>query len=142
MSEYVVTGVPAILVPVLWEQAQPFLQDAIDESNGETNIEITYNELLEGECTLVLIYKEKTVVGAANLRKRDFDTGKSAMFVTLLGGTNMQDWIDDAHYVAKLIAKAAGCSDIYCVGRNGWEKVLKGIGYKRAYTLLSFSIEE
>lgn len=142
MSEYVVTGVPAILVPLLWDRVQPLLQDAIDESNGETDISITYNELIEGECTLVVIYKDKEIFGAANLRKRDFDTGKSAMFVTLLGGTNMQDWIDDAHCVAKLIAKSTGCREIYCVGRNGWEKVLKSIGYKRAYTLLSFSIEE
>ena len=139
---YVVTGIPQLIVPLIWDQAEPFLKDAVDESNGETSLELVYSDALSGDGLLVLIYKDKTVVGAANLRKQIFETGKEALMVNLLGGTNMQEWINDAHYVATQIAKAKGCSEVYCVGRAGWEKVLKGIGYSKAYTLMSFKVEE
>lgn len=54
----------------------------------------------------------------------------------------MVDWIDDAYSVAKAIGKDLGCTAMYCVGRDGWEKVLKHIGFKKAYTVLINSIED
>jgi len=137
---YYVTAVPISLIPYIWKDVKQFLQDAIDESNGETNIEITYADLMSGECMLLLVYKDGVAYGAINLRRRQFDTGKDALFVTLLGGINMQSWIRDAQEVGLKAAKELGCTEMYCVGRAGWEKVLKDVGYKRAYTILSYEV--
>lgn len=41
-------GFPNSCPFLLWDRVQPLLQDAIDESNGETDISITYNELKKG----------------------------------------------------------------------------------------------
>ena len=138
---YVVTGIPPIIVPLIWNQAKDFLQDAIDEANNETNLDLVLADAISGDGMIVLIYSGFDVVGAANLRKQVFETGKAALFVNLLGGTKMNEWIEEAHNVAVQIAKAKDCSEIYCVGRAGWEKVLKNTGYTKAYTLMSFSLE-
>lgn len=140
MSKYVVTAVHPIYVPVIWQQVADYISDAISYSNGEKDIQHVYDELMNGDSNLVIIYFEQTIYGAAILSKRIFDTGKSALFVSLLGGINMNEWIEDAHFVANKIAKDLCCDSIYCVGRQGWEKALKGIGYDKAYTILSIEV--
>lgn len=140
MSNYVVTGVPAILVPVLWGQAKQFIADAVEHSNDETSIDIIYENLIQKDAVLVIIYKGHDLYGAAIAREREYESGKKAICITQLGGLNMQEWISDAHDVACKIGRALGCTEIYCIGRSGWEKTLKGIGYAKAYTVLSTSI--
>lgn len=134
---YTVSAVLPALVDLLWPQVINYLQDAIDRSHGETDEATTKNDVIHGDAILVVIYKESKIYGAAVVRKRTFDTGINAIFVSLLGGINMPDWIDSAYDVAKEIGKSLDCTVMYCVGRDGWEKVLKHIGFTRAYTILT-----
>jgi len=138
---YTVSAVLPALVELLWPMVIVHLQDAIDQSNGESTEESIRRDLNNADAILVVIYKESKIYGAAVVRERVFDTGIAAIFVGLLGGTNMVDWIDDAYSVAKAIGKDLGCTAMYCVGRDGWEKALKHIGFKKAYTVLINSIE-
>lgn len=139
---YVVSGVPAILVPVVWDRVQPFLAAAILESNGELTEESVYADLASGATILVIIYLDKEIVGAAALRKKTFDSGINTLSVFLLGGKDMNSWIKDAYGVAVQIAKHLDCQSIYCIGRDGWVKVLKDIGFKKQYSVLSINLED
>lgn len=134
---YTVTAVLPALVNLLWPQVIEHLAAALEYSQGETNEEITKQDLFKGDAILVVIYKDSEIYGAAVVRKRIFDSGINAIFVSLLGGRNVTDWIDDAYDVARCIGKDLDCTVMYCVGRDGWEKVLKHIGFKKAYTVLT-----
>lgn len=133
---YRVSAVLPGLVDLLWADCVKYLQAAIDQAQGETNTELTRAQVISGDAILVVIYKESKIYGAAVVRKRDFDTGVSAVSVGLLGGVNMPDWIDDAFAVAKEIGIDLGCTKMYCTGRTGWEKALGHLGFEKAYTTL------
>ena len=137
---YTVTAVLPALVDLIWPLVKDYLDSAIEQSQGETNEELTKRDVIIGDAILIVIYKDATIYGAAVVRKRIFDTGVNAIFVSLLGGKNVEEWIDDAYFVAKEVGKDLDCTVMYCVGRAGWEKVLKHIGFTKAYTVLTNQI--
>lgn len=139
---YVVTAVPPILIPVVWNQARQYVAEALEYSNDETTLDIVYDELIRFETGMILVYKGQEVYGAGICRVREFDNGKTAMFGSILGGKNMEEWVDDLTMVAKMLGKSRGCKEFYVVGRPGWEKILKKHNFKKAYTILTTKIEE
>ena len=132
-----ISAVKPELIPVIWPIVKPMLEAPIKYSHNELCIDDMYDRLIKGEMLLLTINKKSEVVAAITCEKRDFPTGKTILNVTTAGGSALQDWFEDLDKVMDRVAKEYGCEEIYIVGRPGWVRVLKNVGYEKIHTVVS-----
>ena len=137
----VISAIPTHMVEVIWPRVQDMIQVAIDHSNGELDIDQMYTKIVDSEMLLLTINENDRIVATLTIEKRSFDTGKTIMNVVTAGGADMHLWISEVDRVLNQLAKEHGCEDIYIIGRVGWVRTLKEIGYERIHTTLAKRVE-
>lgn len=136
-TEVVISAAKPEMVEMLWHIVGPMLDRAVQHSNGELDLEVIKEQLIAKEMLLLLVNREDKIIAAFALERRDFDTGKSVLVVTTAGGEGLEDWKEELDKVLNSLAKEHGCEDIYIVGRAGWVRSLKHIGYSVCHTVVS-----
>lgn len=120
-----------------WDEIEPFIIKAIDESNGELDI-VTVREMVRRkELLIVTVFNDRKLIAVVSFEQTTFESGKRALHINLAGGDHMDLWYDDIDSLANDMAKQYDCSEIYIVGRKGWEKQMKKLGYKHVHTIIS-----
>lgn len=131
------SAIPAPMIPILWDDIEPFLLMALEHSNGELDIDILRERIMSQEMLVVLVNVGDVIKAALTVEIRNFDTGKNTMILTTGGGTDMHLWIDEFSQLADDLARDKNCDEIYIIGRPGWKKVLKDYGFGVCHTVLS-----
>lgn len=70
-----------------------------------------------------------------------FPTGFRSFVVYLVGGSNIDEWLDVAWVTFKAYAKQSGCGEINGLGRPGWTRALRRVEDKPIEKHLRFSVE-
>lgn len=140
-KKLVISAVPVNLLPVIWPRVEEMIDMAIAHSNEELSISSIYNKLLEGDMLLVTINEGDSIVAALTLERRHFDTGKDVLNVVTAGGADMHIWVEEMDDILQKLAKQFKCEEIYIVGRQGWVRTLRDLGYQRVHTTLSKRVE-
>lgn len=130
------------MIPLLWHTVSHMIQMAIEHSNGEMDLGEVLDRLLKNEMILLTVSEEDNIIAALTVEKRDFPSGKSILNITTAGGADLDLWVDEIDKVTNELAKEHGCSEIYIVGRPGWMRKLKNIGYERIHTVVSKKVGE
>ena len=141
-EEFVVSAVKKELVHIVWPLVEEYLQRAVDHSNGEMSIEDVYMRMVKGSMLLVTISVKSDIVAAIAIEQRDFPSGKRVMNLTLLGGSDLVDWMDQFSEIADKLAKDYKCEEIYIVGRQGWVRSLRRLGFEPVHTVVSRKVGE
>lgn len=129
------------IVPIVWPVVLPMLEAPIEHSNGELCIQDMFDRICNGELLLLTIQENEKVVAAVTIEKREFASGKSILNVTTAGGSDMHLWMKLLDTTLNRLAKDYDCEEIYIVGRPGWERMLKNIGYGKVHTVVSKKVE-
>jgi len=116
----------------VWDEASPLLQKAIDHSFGEVSIQDVYKNLTEGQSKLIIITDER-LIAAAVIEPVDYPQIRTAR-ISFLGGERMGDWIPAIIEFITIWSEESGMDGIEVIGREGWVKMLKPLGFKKAYT--------
>lgn len=124
------------MVPLIWPLVCGMLQRAIDHSHGELDQAGVYKSMVNGDMLLVTITREKEIVAAIAMEQRNFDTGKKILNLTLVGGDSVHEWMEQIDEITLKLAKDYGCTEIYLIGRRGWTKLLKKVGYEVIHTVV------
>lgn len=119
-----------------WDELYAFLKLAVDHSNGELDEVSVKNQVEDGDLLVAAVYDDQTLVAVVAFELLLFTTGKRALNIQLAGGASLDDWFERMDEVANALAKARDCSEVYIVGRAGWQRKLKQLGYKVAHTVL------
>lgn len=120
-----------------WDEVSPFIQKAVDESNGELTIEDIKEKVARKEIIIATVFDNAQLAAAVSFELITFPSGKRTLHIQCAGGGDMSDWFEDMDKIANELAKKHDCSDIYIIGRKGWERQLKGLNYKHAHTIIS-----
>lgn len=125
----------------MWDMFAPFLQMAIDESHGELTLGGIRHKVMNKTLLLVGVIQDDELIAAVTYEQRTLETGKRIVFIHTAGGDSGMEWIEKAEALAVELAKSHDCSGVYIIGRKGWERRLKHLGYGHINTIIGKEVE-
>ena len=135
-------SIPANVVPLLWEKIEPILQRVIDVSNRELTCEGVKRRAMLGETLIVAVCLNSEIVAITVLDVVTFDSGLRAMYIPIVGGNYMDEWLEESFEVAKAIAKDLNCSEVRgLAARKGWLRRLKDMNWEEIVTVIRCPVE-
>lgn len=141
MNKYDIIAVPVNMIDLLWYQIEPLLQLAVDISDGEMTCEHVYDRAKEGNTLLICICEGPIIISVITVEIRDFPNGKKALCLPMVGGKDVDNWVDDFMEVIKQIAKDFKCEEIRgYAARLGWMRKLKDKGWSELYSTICYKI--
>lgn len=130
------------MAEMVYPFASKFIESACEYSCGEVTEANIYEQIVAGECSLVLMYKEDKIVAALTAEVRTCPSGKRLLALSTVGGELMDEWLEELKNTARQWAIDSDCEDIYIIGRPGWERMLKQFNFSKAHTVMSCSVED
>lgn len=126
-----------------WPEIEPFVQMAIDHSNGEFSMEGIQKRIENKEIAVCTIFDSdiRKLIAVITFEMTNFDSGMKILTIQCAGGARMDEWIPQIDSIAISMARRHGCQKVYIVGRKGWERKLRDIGYEHAHTVLSKEVD-
>lgn len=79
----------------------------------------------------------RKIIAVVTFEMTSFDSGMKILTIQCAGGERMDEWIPQIDAISLSMAHRHGCQKVYIVGRKGWERKLRDIGYEHAHTVLS-----
>jgi hypothetical protein len=107
-----------------WPEAEALLEPA--RSRGDFP-----SVLDEDEVLFAVMEGEDLLAVATASRRRDNATGEIYVEVTLIGGRDHRRWLAELDKVIGAAATEAGATRMIGIGRAGWAKSLKRMGWER-----------
>lgn len=117
-----------------------FIQQGLDQSKGEEDLDSILRYVVEGTAQLWIVYNGSFVVGAYTTQVIDYPNLSTVRIITL-AGDEFSQWIDLAYKELVQFAKSQNAKRLDLVGRKGWVKVLDRFGFKEAYTVVVKELE-
>lgn len=114
--------------------ALPFIVSALEHSDGETSTGHILSDIATQQRQLWIIKSNGEFIGAIVTQIYTTQTGQKIGEVTLAAGRDYHLW-DHFIDVVSCWFKEKGCHSVQVVGRGGWERMLKGSGFKKKYTI-------
>ena len=125
------------MIDQAWPSVAPFLQDAVDASAGEMSLE-SIKRRIEDETTIAICMTEEDGLYAVGiLEKVTFPSSKSVLGISCLGGVELDRWVNELDKAVTNIAREQDCTEVRIIGRPGWLKALKELGWGSTHTILS-----
>ena len=98
--------------------------------------------LARGEYGLLVVYVHGEIQAVVAVTARISTVGVRALHVVACGGAMLDVWLDKVLDELRSWAQDSNCQRITLCGREGWERVLRHRGYKRASTLMVQELSE
>ena len=125
------------LVDQAWSDIAPFIEDAVDESCGELTVQDIKRRIEDTTAIALCIINEDMLLAVGILEKIIYPSSKTVLGIICLGGTQMEDWVEAIDHAIVSIAEEQDCHEVRIVGRPGWVKTLKKIGWGQTHVILS-----
>ena len=140
MSEFTIAAIPCKSIDMIWPVAAPFIEAAIEYSNDELNIFAMKKALLERELILITVNDDHKMIAALTVNKEQFQSGKRVLTLVAIGGARMKEWLHKVDEVLCTVCREEGCTEMYLIGRPGWIKLLRPLGFETIHTVVSKKI--
>ena len=111
-----------------WDTVCDILTPAV-KRNETLNMLNVYELVKTGLARLFVAIKEKEIFAAFMVEKVKGMT-KTYLRVVLAAGEPMKEWIGPFIDLMDNLAQSAGCPFYEMIGRPGWKRALKDIGYE------------
>ncbi len=124
-------GVQSRDVDTWWEQAAPFLESALDISDGRFDLSDIYKAVKETDMQLWIAVDSEQKIQAACITQILIHPRKKTVLLLFCGGKDVNAWVQFIETI-QAWAKFTGCTSAEIYGRPGWEKILPTFGFKKA----------
>lgn len=137
VDDYIIAAVPATLIDVIWDKIVPLIMKPIKLSHGEASLDSIHKKLKTGDNLLLTISRGTDIVGIITLDIRVFESGLRTLYLPLIGGTEMFNWMDRALSICEAIAKDFDCTELRGIAvRKGWMRLLEKRGWEEVSTTI------
>ena len=137
-----VAAIPANVIDLIWDQVLPILDKVIAVSHQEVTAEGIKGRCLSGQNMMVTICEGNTIIAVTVLEVVAFETGLRALYIPIVGGSRMNEWLESSFEVAKAIAKDMNCTEIRgLIVRPGWFKQLFKMNWQTITTVMRCPVE-
>jgi len=138
-----IAAVPIQMVELIWDKCVPHLVRVIDKAPNDINLESIKKNLLSGQTLMVTICDSGDVIAVNIMETCTYETGHKVMFIPIVGGDRLEEWMKDFLDIAHQIAREYGCQELRGMAvRKGWEKVLKSYGWHSVHTILGCDVKQ
>lgn len=138
----IVSMVPIEYVDREWGRVANLLCKAIVYSGGRWDIGSVYQEIKAGNQHLFIVYDEdEEEMKAAWTSKFVYHPGVKSLQTLFIGGSGYDKWFHEVNEFIKNWAKDNDCKFVEFIGRKGWERKLKKIGWTPEYLSYRMEIE-
>lgn len=120
-----------------WDSIWKMVGLSIAHSNGELNEESFKRKVEDGEMCVAVVFNDVKAVAAVTMDVFNFDTGLKVLNLGGAGGEHAEKWIHQVSDLANEVAKSLGCTQVYVIGRQGWMRKLKHLGYNHVHTIVA-----
>lgn len=119
-----------------WPEIKPFIEQALEHSRGEMSADdcMTRTGLGLGLMWMVYNVQTRTLVGAAYTENIDYGK-KQSLRIVALGGKEFDNWSRKLDRMLCEYATAERLNFVELVGRHGWARKLKTMGYEPVYVV-------
>lgn len=142
LNKLQVTAVPTAAVDIVWADASPFLQGALDTTRGRYNMQTLRQLLYKGELVLWLVLDDGKPIAALTTRITDYPAGSRALAMDWIAGERMRDWLPMAHSLMSRYAKDNDCTHMEGYGRKAWGRWLRKYGWEPEYTAFRMDLND
>jgi hypothetical protein len=135
---------PPDLVDTRWEEVSVLLKKAVDQSCGAHDMDALYEEIKSGEHDLWIIFTGEDNIVAAYTTQICKYPRKTSLVVTFCGSDDKMGglagvWIE-AMCELKKWAVSYGFDAIEIVGRRGWTRVFRPMGFKETHVITELDL--
>lgn len=123
-------------IKILWSILKPYFQSAIDRCQSGLDPDQIRSWALEGRRLIWIVTENERLLAALCGGTREYPGGL-IVYVDQIGGQSLETWLVDC--LGELEAKSREFgADILEIneGRMGWERRLRGLGYRPARVIL------
>lgn len=125
----------------VWDECVPHIERVVEASHGDITLASTRNRIVAGDLQLFAIHRHGEVVAVFCTDVQILESGMRALRVPIIGGDEMDGWIDQAVNAWRVLAKELMCDCVRGVGRAGWARRLKSYGVEAAHVVYQLDIE-
>jgi hypothetical protein len=141
-DKYSLAAVPANMIDIIWDKVEPVLDRVVKVSNRELTLDGIKGRCINGKNLLVTVCAGKEIIAVVVLDVVEFESGLRALYIPVVGGENMNEWLADSFEVAKAIAKDFNCTEVRGLSvRKGWMRVLTKMNWQVITTVISCPVE-
>ena len=138
-SEVRIYGVLSNALDEVWHEVVPFLENAIEYSDGKFSLRDTRENLEKTLAQLWVGYDSEGLCVTFVTEIIEYPQ-KRVLLIKFLGGRRFDTWVHRIDFLREF-AYEKGCTAIELYGRPGWEKVLKKFSYQKMYSVLVLDLK-
>jgi len=141
MSDIHISLVPPEHVPAAWESVEPFMERAVEMTNGRYAIEDIYDALMHRNHNLWIVFTGNRVLGSMVTAIRQYPR-KTYLELSFIGGDEGMEWKDQMLDILQRWAYDNNCNGIESCARLGWAKIFKDDGYRPMWQMFELPMGE
>lgn len=142
-ASLIIAAVPLTMIDLIWDRVEPILALPVAKAHWELTLEAIKDKLKRGEALLMTVSRGSHIIAAATIEVRTFDTGNKALYIPLVGGTEMDSWMHRFLDICKAIAKDFGCEELRGIAvRKGWLRKLCDLGWEEVSVTIKCKVGE
>ena len=143
MSELDISLIPVSLIEVIWEQVEPLLDVVADDNPSDVATAKIKEMLMANTNSLVTISEGRNIVAVVTLVINTLDSGMRILYLPVVSGNRMNEWLDDFFDFAHELARNFKCDEIRGMSvRKGWLRTLKEKGWSENHVVLKCKVRE
>ena len=132
--------VPTNEVANIWGEILPLLDQATSLSGGRYSNISVLDDALSGRITVWIVVNKEKISSVFTVRIVDYPS-RRALQVELLAGSKFRQWSKQMFNLMNSYAKSHNCTHLETGGRDGWERLGRKYGFKKAYTIIDREVE-
>mgnify|MGYP003121734667 FL=1 len=121
-----ITQVPREDINYVWEQVEPLIERALDDSYTARDV---LDGIIRNSFQLFISWENDKVECAVVTEVADYPRKRILRYV-LAGGNNLENWLEPIQEKIEEFATNNYCQAIEVAGRKGWLRKLKGFEQK------------
>lgn len=134
-TTYQFTIVPIPLIPHIWDKVAPLIEDVIAKAPDDIDMDTCLDSLLSFGSILMTVTRGNKLIAVNTLRVQVLESGTRALYIPVVSGTEMDDWMDEFLEIAKKLALDHACTELRgLAARRGWLSKLKPYGWEEVFT--------
>lgn len=140
--KFELAAIPGNTVHMLWDKICPILERVVAVSNRELTVDGIKGRCVSGHNLIVTVCLEGEIIAVTVLDVVQFESGLRAMYIPVVGGDYMDEWLEESFEIAKAIAKDLNCSEVRgLAARKGWMRRLKNMNWEEIVTVIRCPVE-
>jgi hypothetical protein len=137
----IIAAVPASMIPLVWDRVVPQLEKPIALSHGEVTLDSIKARIMSGDVLLITVSRGIEIIAVNTVEVRESESGLRALYIPLIGGSEMEEWMDRFLKIVKAIAKDFNCTELRGIAaRKGWMRKLKPLGWSEVSTIIKCDV--